>query len=94
VTKTGKCETAQELQNIEGYIILAYIDPEEYERERADGIEHGDTVNSAVIPDECTMAVIGEATQADWERQCDLCGETYCDLWERPYIGFLKVCAE
>jgi hypothetical protein len=85
--------SAQIVQEVLGFVVLAYNIQEEYDKELASMLVNGATVNSASIADDVQLRVIGTATRADWERQCDLCGETYEDAFARPYIGYLKVVA-
>lgn len=95
MTELGHAESAQEVQEIIGFVVIAFTIQEEFERDRTRGIVSGQTVNSASIDDEVNMRVIGEASASDWQRQCDLCGDP---VWvpgvEEPHVGYLKVRAE
>lgn len=85
--------TTQDVFELQGFIVLAYTDQSEYEKELTAGIVIGNTINGE-IPDDAILRVIGIATSQEWAMQCETCGDPVWLPWEPVQIGWLKVVAE
>lgn len=85
--------TCQDVLDKYGYIVIAYTDPEEFERDKKDRIIHGSTINWNGGED-TKVAVVADSTAEEWAAQCHDTGDPVHHWSEGPHVGFLRVVVE
>ena len=99
IRERGAEVTAQELQDIQGYIVIGFEDLVGREKVLRRGVEEITEERwgaTTILPIGCSVAVIGDATDDECREQCRLL--EMLDYW--PLVkrlakgGFLKVVAE
>ena len=86
---SGEVITLQDIQDKQGFIILAYTSAEDLSTDDDRGVTDGNTMGTMYGIE---AHIIGPASLDEWKIQCDLCSDPY--FCEVPWVDFRKVIVE